>query len=357
MKSAFPRSSRPRIASPRILITRLSAIGDCVQTLPVATALREHFPNAFIAWASEPAGAPLVASHPAVDHVVDVPKHMLLSPAGVSRVRRSLRELHFDLVIDPQSLTKSSAVGWLSGAKRRIGFARPTAREVSPLLNTELVKSTQPHMVDRYLEMLRPLGVTNPRVQFNLRIGSRARQAVAPFVRRRELSGGFAVLNVGAGWDSKRWPAERFAQVAQRLSRDHGLISVITWAGQREQTWAADIYSRAGGHAIVAPKTNLMELAALLQEASFVVASDTGPLHLAAAMGAPCVGLYGSTRREVCGPYGAANIALQEAYDASYGRKRPGASNWAVARITVEMVVEACGGLIRARSHRHRLAA
>jgi lipopolysaccharide heptosyltransferase I len=345
--SDAPRSlAASHSRQPRILITRLSAIGDCVQTVPLAWALRERFPGALIVWAVEAAAAPLVAAVPAVDEVIVVPKRMLASPAAAWQVRNRLRPWRFDIAIDPQSLSKSSAVGWLSGAARRIGFAPPTGREVSLWLNNELVAGQAVHVVERYLELLGPLGAARTGVRFDLHIDGQAQRAAAAMVEQLRLTSGYAVVNPGAGWDSKRWPAERFAAVIERLGREHGLPSLIVWAGQQEKAAAESIARQAGACACVAPRTSLLELAALLQQARLMVAADTGPLHLAAALGTPCVSLYGSTNKEVCGPYGTQSVALQAAYDGSAVRKLRGADNWAVRRIAVDDVMEACGKLL-----------
>ncbi len=331
---------------PRILITRLSAIGDCVQTLPLAAALRERYPRAFIAWAVESAAAPLVAANRAVDRVVIVPKRMLAAPAAAWHVRQRLAPLRFDIAIDPQGLSKSSVIGWLSGARRRIGFSRPQGREISLWLNTELVQPRATHMVERYLELLGPLGIEPVAPRFGLTIEPATEQTIELLLSRMELAGEFAVINPGAGWDSKRWPAERFAAVARALGERHGLATIIAWGGQRELETACEIVRSAAGHAVLAPATTLLELAALLKRARLMIAADTGPLHLAAAMGTPCVGLFGSTRREVCGPYGSRHLALQEVFDGSPGRKLPGADNWAIRRVSVAEVVQACAELL-----------
>ena len=336
---------------PRILITRLSAIGDCVQTLPVASALRDRFPRAFIAWAVEAGAASLVAAHPAIDRVIVVPKRMLASPAAAWQVRQQLVPLRLEIAIDPQGLSKSSAIGWLSGAPRRIGFAGPQGREISGWLNTELVAATSTHMVDRYLELLRPLGIEREAAgygppRFEIAIDAATRQRIASALAGAGLADGFAVINAGAGWDSKRWPTARFAEVARQLGIGYGLSSVVSWGGSRERAWAEEIVAGSEGHARLAPATSLIELAALVTHAKVMIAADTGPLHLAAAVGTPSIGLFGSTRRESCGPYGPRNIALQAAFDGSPGRKLAGADNWAVRRISVDQVLAACETVI-----------
>jgi ADP-heptose:LPS heptosyltransferase len=122
--------------------------------------------------------------------------------------------------------------------------------------------------------------------------------------------------------------------------------SVVTWGGQLERDWAEFIVAQARGTAILAPSTSLPELGALLQKARFCVGSDTGPLHLAAALGTSCVALFGASSAAACGPYGSSHITLQTALDDSAGRKRPGASNWAMREISVAAVNSACERLL-----------
>jgi ADP-heptose:LPS heptosyltransferase len=126
----------------------------------------------------------------------------------------------------------------------------------------------------------------------------------------------------------------------------HGIKCVVTWGGDKECAWAEAITSQSDGAAVLAPATSLLELAALLKRATLFVGSDTGPLHLAAAVGTPCVALFGASSAAACGPYGAGHICLQEAMDTSPGRKRHEADNWAMRRITVEAVVAACERLL-----------
>ena len=190
-------------SAPRILICRLSAIGDCILTMPLASALRRQFPDAFIAWAVQGASAPLIEEHPAVDLAIRISKPELRSPMGLWRLRRRLKTQRFDLALDPQGLTKSALVSWLSGAPRRIGFARGVGREISPWLQTELVQSRQLHVVDRYLELLGPLGIKAAGTEFRFPADAAARRKLAPFLDQPLLKQGFAVVNPGAGWVSR----------------------------------------------------------------------------------------------------------------------------------------------------------
>lgn len=331
---------------PRILLTRLSALGDCMLTLPVACALRRRYPDALLIWAVEPLAATLVSRHPAVDRLVVVPKGWLKSPHLIRVVRDRLRSFQFEWAIDPQSLTKSSLLGWLSGARRRIGFARPQGRELAPWVNNECIERGAAHLVDASLKLLAPLDVTDTTVRFDLPVPIEAETVVDQFLAETCLSGGYVVINGAASWVSKQWPPDRYGRVARHLGEQYELPTVVTWAGQRELTSARQIVARSGGHAILAPATSLPQLAALLRRARLVIGSDTGPLHVAAALGTPCLGLYGPTRVEHCGPYGPGHVTIQ-ADSPRLGRRQRHLDDSAMRRITEEQVCDTCDRLMR----------
>ncbi|MCO6459152.1 MAG: glycosyltransferase family 9 protein [Pirellulaceae bacterium] len=327
---------------PRILITRLSAVGDCVLTMPVLCALRDQFPRATIGWLVEPLGAQLLRGHADLDHLLIAPRGWLKSPRAVAELRRELRRYCFDVAVDVQSLTKSSLAGWLSGARRRIGFAPPQGRELAPWLSTCRVSKTRPHVVDGYLELLAPLGIASPRVRFNLPRQADAAEAVRPLLDDSRLAAGFVVLNPGAGWDSKLWPADRYAEVAAHVGRQFGLPSIVVWAGHRERDWAEQIVAAAAGHAVLAPPTSLPQLVEVVRAARLFVGSDTGPMHLAAAAGTPCVAIFGPTLPAVCGPYGPGHIALQAWHQDGNSRQRRGTDNSAMLAVSAQQVCQAC---------------
>jgi len=350
MMNDYPRvieKSRTDHGSPRVLIVRLSAIGDCVQTMPLACAIRDRWPRAHITWVVERASAPLVEACDAVDRLVVLPKRFATSWRLLFKLRNVLADRDFDFALDPQGLTKSGLVSWLSPAKRRIGFARPASREFNPWLQTELVNSTATHRVDRYLELLRPLGIEHPRTGFGISIPADARSTANEFLVRETLGHSYAVINSGAGWDSKLWPIERYSEVGRHLA-NHGVPSVVVWAGEKERSCAEQIVAGSNGGAKLAPPTTLLELAAVLQTARLFVGSDTGPLHLAAAMGTRCIALFGASRGDACGPYGTGHIVLQTTLDESAGRKRPGADNWAMREISSHMAYAACDTILGA---------
>ncbi len=161
-----------------------------------------------------------------------LPRGWLKNPHEVFELRKKLQLLDCDVSFDPQSLTKSSIVAWLSGARRRIGFERPLGRELAPLLNNELVTPGQEHVVDRSLEMLQTLGIDSPEVEFALPADSAATEQVEQFCQNSHLGCGFVAINPGAGWASRRWPSRRYGAVARYLGQQYQVPSVVLWAGQ-----------------------------------------------------------------------------------------------------------------------------
>jgi ADP-heptose:LPS heptosyltransferase len=230
----------------------------------------------------------------------------------------------------------------LSGAKQRIGFGDEKGRELSTWLNNCLVRTTARHVIDMNLELLRPLGIESPTVRFDIPEGEPDRQTAEAIVRQAGVANGFAVVNPGAGWPSKLWPPDRFAAVARWLGQSAGVPTLVVWGGAQEKAWAEEIVAGSAGHARLSPPTTLTELAALARRARLFVGSDTGPLHLAAAVGTPCVGLYGPMPAERNGPYGPQHIALQPRQFQGTSRQRRNAPRELMEAISVESVCQAC---------------
>lgn len=336
------------VGTPRILISRLSAMGDCILTMPLLCALRDHFPRASLTWVVEQGAAPLVRGHRCLDHLIVLQKGWLKSPTQVWRLRRQLRELRIDVALDPQSLFRSGFVAWLSGAPRRIGFTPPLGRELTPWMNTELVEPQAEHVVDRQLELLAPLGVRWPNARFELPEDEGAAARIDDYVRSERLEP-LVVINPGATWDSRLWEMERYGQVARHLA-SRGYTPVVTWAGPREHGWAETIVRESAGAARLAPPTRLPELASLLRRARLYVGSDTGPMHVSVAVGTPCVSLHGTTRWQNSGPYGAQHRPVQEFFQAGTSRQRRAALNDAMRAIQVDTVCRACDETLERRT-------
>ena len=331
------------LVSPRILIVRLTAMGDVIHGLPVASALRAHFPNATLAWAVEGRAADIIEEHPHLDAVVKLPRHWWRSQRTIRGIRRQLRDMQFDISVDLQCLTKSALVAWLSGAPRRLGVAGSNGRELSKWFNNELTDVRASHVVQHYLQILQPLGIDSPDVEFRLPEREDERQFAQESLARLSLAGTtFAVLNPGAGWPSKLWPAERYGQVARHLYLEHGIRSLCVWCGFDERRLAEQIVAASDGMATLSPSTTMMQLAAILRHASLFVGSDTGPMHLAVAVGTPTISLHGPSRAEWCGAYGSEHLAIQEYYQPGSARERRHADNHAMRAISVERVAQAC---------------
>lgn len=326
---------------PRILITRLSALGDAIVTLPLACAIKRAWPAARVEWLAEPLAAKILAGHPAIDDLHVIPRRALRSWRTVRSVRRQLRSRQIDCVLDPQGLTKSAVWGWLSGAKRRIVLARPIAREIAPWLATDIVNPSRPHVVDRQLELLKPLGIESPQVEFGLPRFAESRQRVSEWLSHHGIDR-FQIINPGAQWPTKLWVPQRFGEVARALRDSHGLHSVVVWCGDTERDMAAQAVAASGGAARLAPATSLTELAELTRLATLFLSPDTGPLHLSVAVGTPTVGLYGPTQPDVCGPYGPPHRAIQAWYQGGRSRDRRRGENRAMRDIQPEQVIAVC---------------
>lgn len=331
---------------PRVLISRLSHIGDCILAIPMLNAIRRHYPRAFVAWVVERPSAPLLEGHESLDELIVLKRGWLKSPQTVWQLHRRLRRLRFDVSFDPQCLTKSAVVGRLAGARTRVGFAGNDGRELSRWLNNRLVPRTQEHMVDRGLELLSAIGIEQPEVRYLLPIDPTAEAVAVELANREELRQGFAVINPGAGWQSRIWPPERYGEVARYLWHHHTLCSIVAWYGDAERAMAQQIATASDGRAMLAPPTDLLSLAAVLKRARMYIGSDTGPLHLAVAVGTKCVSLHGPTRVSQSGPHGNGHRPLQEVFLEGTSRERRKADNATMKAISVQAVCKACSELI-----------
>ena len=336
--------------SPRILIVRLTAIGDVIHAIPVLSALRERFPKAHLSWLVEGHAGCLLEGHKALDELIQVPRRWLKSPRAVAELRRRLLKLAPEVTVDVQGLSKSAIAARLSGAKQRIGFGDEKGRELSRLLNNRFVRATSRHIIDANLELLRPLGIESPTVRFDVPESENDVQSARRMILEAGISDRFAIINVGAGWPSKLWRPDRYGQVARHLGKSRGLPTMVVWAGREERDMARQVVVASAGQAVQAPDTSLTELAALSRRASLFIGSDTGPLHIAAAVGTPCVGLYGPMPADRNGPYGPRNVALQAMSMQGTSRRRRTASRELMDAITIAMVRDACDQVLQRTS-------
>jgi len=329
-----------------IVLVKLSAIGDVLHGVPTAVAIKRTFPTARIGWVVEGRAADVLAGHPAVDHLFRLPRGWLKSWAAVRSLRRQLVDFRAEFAVDMQGLLKSGVATWLSGAAVRVGHGRPESREGAWLAYNHAVPATAAHVVDRNLALVRPLGVREPRPSFDMPDWPVSRRRMRDWLAALRLPAAPVLINPGAGWASKLWPEERFAAVARGLRERHGLTSVIVWGGDRERESAERIAAAAERAAIVAPPTSLQDLGAVCRMGRLFVSSDTGPLHLAAAVGTPCVGLFGPVPASRNGPYGGIHATVEPPDSArpAWGDRKSDAA--AMAAIAVDRVLAACGRLL-----------
>ncbi|MEM9941204.1 MAG: glycosyltransferase family 9 protein [Planctomycetota bacterium] len=330
----------------RILITRLSAIGDTVLTLPVLTTLRNAIPDAFIAWAVESPANQFLELHPDLDEVIRIPKSWYKKPSNWLEMRKRLQTYRFDVSIDPQGITKSAMLGWLSGAPKRIGIQGKWGREITPWLNNHLVSTQSPHIVKRSVELLSALHIDQvdlEALKFDLPPCSKSCDSVAQKLDEIGIGQHYCMINPGGGWPSRQWEMERWGSVASYVYRHHHLKSLIVWAGPKERQMAERIHNFDPSASLISPATSLLELAVVAQRSQFVLSGDTGPLHIASAMGTPCIGLYGSTNPQESGAYGQNHIEIQKWHQTG---SRKTADNDAMRDIMAADVFMACDQMV-----------
>jgi heptosyltransferase-1 len=296
----------------KVLVVRLSAIGDVVHTLPALAAL--HHAGHEVSWLVEPPARSLLENQPMLAQVIAAPRAKQLRWGRAREAARALRERRFDVALDLQGLWKSAAWARIAGARRVIGAEGSARRErASALLmhETASVPAQAVHVIDRNLAVLGALGIDALGTrEFPLPPLTPAATAV-----RRQLEAlplrDFAVLNPGGGWTSKLWPAEAYGALARRLA-ERGVPSIVSW-GPGEQSLAETVVAASHGAARLAFPTTLLEFVELARFARVTVAADTGPLHLACAVGAPVVGLFGPTDPARNGPFAADDVVVRRA--------------------------------------------
>ncbi len=311
----------------RILILRTSALGDVVHCLPALSALRRGLPGARIAWVVEEAMAPLLDGHPDLDELLVVRlRPWRRRPFAAETVRevadflRRLQDFSADLALDLMGNHKAGILAALSFAERRLGARREARREPSSALwIDEGVEPRGVHAVDRALSLLAPLGVGDA-VDFGAaKLLPAPPPATARWLGTRAAP--FVLLHPGAAWANKRYPAARWGAAAALLRELGGLDTVVA-AAPGEGALAHAVEAASAGAASVVEAPSLAAFAALARSARLVVGGDTGPLHLAHALGAPVLMVMGPTDPERHGPYGAPERALAHRLPCSFCYRR-----------------------------------
>ena len=286
-------------------------MGDILHALPAVTALRNAHPEWRIGWAIEPQWKPLLAAEgavargpamPLVDRVhVVAARQWARTPVlprtllEIRGARRDLRQEKYDVCVDLQGAVRSAAIAKWARAKRLIGEELPRERAARYFFS-ERVQTRGVHVIEQAIEVVNAIAgdhlpVVRPLLPFDAAAESKAQSLPAPFV----------LLNPGAGWGAKRWPGERYGELAARL-HDAG-FSIVVNAGPSEEPLADEVVASSHG-AAVALRCSISELIAVTRRAALVIGGDTGPLHLASALGRPVVGIFGPTDPARNGPFG-----------------------------------------------------
>jgi heptosyltransferase-1 len=350
----------------RVLIVRLSAMGDVIHTLPAVRILREAFPEAFIGWLIEerwaellcapgfPRRGPRSALRPIVDEVHTVnlkewrkSRFSITTLQHAARVWNDVRDARYNVAVDLQGAMRSAVLARWSGARTVYGAAEPREAPAS-LWYTRRVVARGRHVVEQNLSVAEGLaGLRASRLPAEL---PRDPQSEARIEQRlSELGiGDFAILNPGAGWGAKRWPAERYGEVAQGLA-EQGVSSILNYGPAEEELVRAA--EAASGGAARAMRFTITELIALTRRARLFIGGDTGPMHLAAALRVPVVAIFGPTDPARNGPYGTRSIVLRSAESVTSHARRAapdegllGIGSDAVVAAARELLGDALGG-------------
>ena len=293
-----------------ILFIKPSSLGDIVHAMPACTAIRRAYPKARLTWLVKHQWAGLVERIDGVDRVwpVESTFNGWFSQVSLLRAER------FDLVVDLQGLFRSAAIGWFSGSPLLVGFAN--GREGSPWFYSRRVPVPQleMHAVDRYLLLAKAVGAGESGTpEFRFRIPQTDYEEVDRLLSRSGMTLGtsWIAMNVSARWPTKRWPAASFAEVADRLQQERcGAVVLIGGPDEREDV--AEVRRIMKTPVIdLAGATTVGLLPALLSRASLLITNDSGPMHVAAAVGTPIVALFGPTSAARTGPYGVGHDVLK----------------------------------------------
>jgi heptosyltransferase-1 len=325
------------MADPRFLLVRLGSLGDIVHALPAAAALRDAFPGGRVDWVVEPRWARVLEGNPDLSEVISLDRR---SAGTIMGAVRKLRAAKYTCAVDFQGLYKSALLAFASGAPRRIGFQSGYAREgLAASFYTERLNPRGAHKVEHNLALVERAGARVSKPRFPLAIRPEDRDRVSRELAAHKLNEYF-VLNPGGGWRSKCWPAERYGELHHRLAERYRWRGIVSF-GPGEQELAQRVVEAAGKLAPVAIPLDLGPLMALLCRAKFVVSADSGPLHLASALGVPIVGLFGPTDPSRNGPYSSCDAVVRNPRYCETTYRRGSSYSAGMLSITVEQVLDA----------------
>lgn len=359
----FVQLPKPLPPIRRILLIQPSRIGDIVFSLPTLNALRKTFPKAHIAWLVDERCRDLVERHPDLDETIVVPFKAIEQALKkrqwpwvwrtFSDLKSTLRAGNFDLSLDLHGLAKSALLVLLAGARRRLGSANTNGmKEGSGFFSREISPGPEDrHTVERNLAVVRYLGGDTGRPEFRLPVSESAPREVRAILNQAGCGAEdhLIVIHPGAGWLSRRWPAERYAALIDRLQQDlSAQIAVIGGpeGGSKEDQLFEELFSRLETPVInLVRRLNLKQLLALFQRARLFIGNEAGPMHLANALGLPAVVLIGPTIPERTGPFGTTARVIRHPVGCNPCRERNCRDLKCMAAIEVSQVEEAAHSL------------
>ncbi len=342
-----------------ILIVKLSALGDVVHTLPALNMLRKAYPHAHISWLVEEEAADIIRNHPALGKVIVSKRKKwirnLRNGEWLSTIKdivafvRTLRNTRYDMVIDLQGRFKSGVLVALCKGDRKIGYDK--TREESYRFLTERIPSfdLDQHAILRYLNLLKASGVaTTNEITFGIPVRDKERQDVYLLLKQHQWNKGdrFIAINPMAKWDTKLWVPQKFAELADQIVKKHKITVVFT-GSQTDRKAVQEITSLMQEQGIdLSGKTDLLTLAALYEKTVCLISTDTGPMHMAAAMGTPVIALFGPTAPWRTGPFGNGHTIIRTGIPCSPCFKRKCAQLDCMKEIEAEKVLNAVSKII-----------
>lgn len=337
----------------KILIIRLSAIGDVIRTLPALHLLRKRYPEAWISWAVEEKAAPIIEDHEALNEIILVPrkswvrslKNPLRWPHAVRDILRFLRDLkrrNFDTVLDFHSSLKSGIMSLSTGARQRIGYTAPFSRECNFLFNNVRLPLREKRMsrIERNFTLLQHFHLEADECVASLSTAPEEKNYIIDFLKREGLSERKKIIifpGASKRQAYKKWSSDRYARLANMLIQDSVAI-ILGWGpGEREE--CEEIISATDGEIFLSPPTSLKHLAELIKRCELFIGGDTAAMHLSCAVGTPCLVLYGPTDPVINAPWGEQfRIVYDDTVDCSPCRKRRCKKKDCFQNITPELV-------------------
>lgn len=320
-----------KIIKGKFLVIKPSSLGDVVHSLPFLYSIKRCFPGSVVQWVIADSFAGLLEGHPLIEKLWVINKDDWKKPIRILKSLKEFRALSaglkaegFDMVFDLQGLLRSALIAKATGCLRRVGFAE--AREGGRLFYTHRVRGGRGvHAVERYLRMAEHVGCV-----------AEAEFPLPKLKGYNPLFKDYAAMVPGARWPSKRWSAERFGELARRLPGESVILG-----GRNDVGLAEEVLKAAGGRAVsLAGKSSLKELVEIIRYASLVVTNDSGPMHIAAALGVPVVAIFGPTDPALTGPYGkGVKVIVREQAECSPCRKRQCKDARCMGAITVDKVL------------------